>query len=452
VFSKKFKTEINDTLNLAIPIIVGQLGIILMGVTDNVIVGKLLGTKALGAAAIGNSVAFLLASLATGGLPVIAPMVSKYLAENENQKIARLFSSTIWASIIYALVLFAINLGIYFNFELLDQPKSVEKLAADYFFIITISNLFLFLFIGLKQFTDGFSLPKITMYITIAGLVSNAVLNFVLIKGLGFFPELGLIGSAWATFFSRVIMLLILGFYICNNATFKIIFTEKMNLFGSELKDIFSKAIPSGFQFFFEIGAFTTAVIMMGWIGETALASHQIAINIASTTYMMATGIAFAGGIRVGEAWGNRSPKAIFRSGYAAYFIVFVFMTGCMLLIFFLRRFLLEAYIDDVAVIDAAMPLLIIASIFQLSDGIQVVGLGALRGLQDVKIPTTITFIAYWVVALPMGYVLGFKYNLGASGIWWGLLTGLTVSAIALYIRFRNLTKPNKLIVRIRVK
>jgi MATE family multidrug resistance protein len=184
---------------------------------------------------------------------------------------------------------------------------------------------------------------------------------------------------------------------------------------------------------------------MMGWISDSALAAHQIAINIASSTYMMATGFSFAGGIRVGEAWGKRSIKGIKLSGFSAYFLVFLFMSLCSLLILFFDKFLLGLYIDDVEVTRIALPLLAIAAFFQLSDGIQVVGLGVLRGLADIKLPTIITFVAYWAVALPMGYILGFVFGLKSIGIWVGLLLGLTVSAVFLYFRFKNLTKVDAL-------
>jgi MATE family multidrug resistance protein len=183
----------------------------------------------------------------------------------------------------------------------------------------------------------------------------------------------------------------------------------------------------------------------MGWISETALAAHQIAINIASSTYMMATGFSFAGGIRVGEAWGKRSIKGIKLSGFSAYFLVFLFMSLCSVLILVFDKYLLGLYIDDVEVTKIALPLLGIAAFFQLSDGIQVVGLGILRGLADIKLPTIITFVAYWVVALPLGYLLGFQFGLASVGIWLGLLAGLTVSAVFLYFRFRKLTKAHAL-------
>ncbi len=256
MFSDKFKTELYRTLRLSLPIIVGQLGIILMAVTDNVIVGKLLGAKALGAAGIGNSVAFLIASLATGGLSVLAPMVSKLHAENQTYSLAQLFRTGFVLSILFAVSLFGVGLLIYFNFSFLNQSADIEMLASQYFIIIMASNVLLFIFIYLKQFTDGFALPKISMYITFVGLVMNAGLNYVLIKGLFGLPALGLAGSAWATLLTRFIMMLIIFMYMLNNKAFNLIFKTKTALiYISQIKDVQGKAIHRGMQDFIEIGS-----------------------------------------------------------------------------------------------------------------------------------------------------------------------------------------------------
>ena len=175
---------------------------------------------------------------------------------------------------------------------------------------------------------------------------------------------------------------------------------------------------------------------MMGWLGEDALAAHQIAINVASVTYMMASGIAYAGAIRVGNAWGLRSHERIRTSGNAAFFLVIIFMGTMASLMVIFKLQLIHFYIFDEKVVAIALNLMIIAALFQLSDGVQVVALGALRGLSDVNFPTIITLFAYWIVALPLGYLLGFLLKMNASGIWIGLLAGLTASAILLTIRF----------------
>jgi MATE family multidrug resistance protein len=208
---------------------------------------------------------------------------------------------------------------------------------------------------------------------------------------------------------------------------------------------IFKIGVPSGLQFFFEIAAFSLAVIMMGWLGENQLAAHQIAINVASTTYMMASGLGIAGGIRVGEGRGLKDVRKIRFSGNVALLLVIIFMTIMMLLIFVFNRFFVELYISDNEVIKIAMQLMLVAAIFQLSDGIQVVSLGILRGIADVNIPTWITMFAYWVISLPLGYFLAFKMEMDAIGIWVGLLAGLTVSAVLLTGRFYFLIKKMKI-------
>lgn len=443
MLTKKLVTELKTTLNLSIPIIVGQLGVVLMAVADNIMVGQLLGKTALGAAGVANSIAFLIASLAVGGLAVIAPMVSKNIAENNIKYLKKLFVNTNFVAVFYGTVLSLIGLTVYFNFGILKQSEQVTKLSPSFLLTILGSNFFLYLFVALKQFGDGLSKPRVAMIITIIGLIFNVSGNYVLIKGLGFIPKLGLNGAAIATLITRAVMFLILAIYFYSNIKFSSIFRDNKWLPDYRIFfEILRRSIPGGFQFFFEIGAFSTAVIMMGWISETALAAHHIAINIASSTYMMATGISFAAGIRVGDAWGRRDAAAIKIAGNAGYIMVFAFMTLSMLIIFFFKLPILHFYISDVDVIQIATPLLTIAAIFQLSDGLQVVGLGVLRGLADIKIPTAITFVAYWVIALPAGYFLGFKTGMGANGIWTGLLLGLTASAIFLYFRYRFLVNP----------
>lgn len=438
----KFRIELSRTFNLALPIIISQLGVILMAVADNVIVGRLLGGIHLGAAGIANSIAFLISSFAIGGMAVIAPMVSKYLAEKDQKRLVLLFSNTIFSAVILSLILAVAGWLLWYNFELLNQKPVVNELALPFFLLIMVSNLPLIFFLALKQFSDGYSKPKVVMLITFIGLIFNVPANILLIKGWGIFPSLGLNGAAYATVAARVLMLLLLWLYLRYSHSFSYLFNlKKWNFSRSFTLELFRKIIPSGFQTFFEIAAFTFAVVMMGWISETDLAAHQIAINVASVTYMMATGFAHAGGIRIGDAWGSKDGEGISIAGNAAYLWVVAFMSFCTIIILLFGQHIIKIYIEDHLVLATALPLLTIAAFFQLSDGIQSVGLGVLRGLGDVKIPTYITFVAYWVLALPIGYYLAFKHDFGGVGIWIGLLIGLTFSGIFLFIRFRNVSR-----------
>ena len=199
--------------------------------------------------------------------------------------------------------------------------------------------------------------------------------------------------------------------------------------------------LPTGFQFIFEVGAFGFASIMIGWLGTKSLAAHQIAINMASVSYMMATGLSAAATIRVGNQLGRKDIPRLRSIAFSIFIMVAIFMMTFAVIFIVGRKFIPGLYISDPEVIGIASSLLIIAGLFQLSDGVQVVGLGALRGLTDVKIPTFITFVSYWIIGLPISYLLGFVLDLGVNGIWWGLLIGLSVAAVLLFVRFNAQTR-----------
>jgi MATE family multidrug resistance protein len=304
----------------------------------------------------------------------------------------------------------------------------------------------MFVFAAAKQLSDGLSRTYVAMMITVFGLLLNFVFNILLINGYAGFPKLGLTGSAASTLITRILMMCAMLVYLYKNNAFKKYLQEKHN--SLKINDlvvkIFKIGVPSGLQFFFEIAAFALAVIMMGWLGENQLAAHQIAINVAATTYMMAAGLGVAGGIRVGEGRGLKDIHKIRISANVALLLVIAFMTTMMLIIFIFNRFIIELYIFDEEVIQIAMKLMMIAAVFQLSDGIQVVSLGVLRGISDVNIPTWITMFAYWGLSLPLGYFLGFSLKLDAIGIWIGLLAGLTASAVLLTLRFYHLVRKMK--------
>jgi MATE family multidrug resistance protein len=299
-----------------------------------------------------------------------------------------------------------------------------------------------------KQFAEGLSQTKQAMFITIFSNLVNVFLNWLLIWGMWGFPELGMNGAAWATLISRVLMMVLMAGYVLSTKRFaqyhlrffKVRFSRPM------LARILKIGVPTGFQFIFEVSAFSAAAIMMGWIGVNALAGHQIALNLASISYMMATGVATAGMIRVSHFIGKGDLGSMKQAGRVAFGMVVAFMFVCALLFFAFRFYLPTLYIDDLEVISLAASLLILAGFFQISDGVQVVGLGVLRGMEDVKVPTLVTFFAYWALGLPLGYLLAFKLGLGESGIWIGLLIGLTITAALLFYRFEQLSRKKSLL------
>jgi MATE family multidrug resistance protein len=294
-----------------------------------------------------------------------------------------------------------------------------------------------------KQFAEGLSQTKQAMYVTIFCNLVNVFLNWVLIYGKLGAPELGLNGAGIATLISRVLMPIMMGWYVIRSKRYRIFNLQfgikKLRFF--MVNRILKIGVPTGFQYIFEVSAFSAAAIMMGWIGVNALAGHQIAINLASISYMMAAGLSTAGMIRVSNQIGKGNQKSMREAGMVVFGMVLAFMFTSAVLFVVFRYTLPTFYIDNTEVIQISASLLVIAGLFQLSDGVQVVGLGVLRGMEDVKFPTIITLIAYWVLGLPLGYYLAFELEMGAQGIWYGLLIGLSITAVVLFFRFNALSK-----------
>ena len=431
----KYRPELADTLRLSIPIVIAQLGVILMGVTDNLFVGRLLGAVPLGAAGLSNSLSFLMTSIGVGGLSVVAALVSQAKGRNNEAGINQLFRAGLKVAVLLSLVLGGLSVIMAFNFGIFGQSAEVTRLARDFMLLLSASILPLLIFVAARQLCDGLRYPRVAMGITMSALILNALFNYVLITGAGPFPELGLQGSALATLLSRIYMAIAMLTYIYRSRLFKPYLQRAYARLptNDEVKTILRLGLPGGMTFFFEVATFSLAQVMVGWLGEVQLAAHQITLNMASTTYMMATGISSAAAIRVGTAVGQGNTIGVRQAGIAAFILSAILMGTFAVLFLTANDWLVSLYIrDNPAVSTMAASLLIMAGIFQLSDGIQVVGIGSLRGLADVNVPTWITLFAYWVVALPMSYVFAFTFGLNVVGIWIGLLAGLTLAAILL--------------------
>jgi MATE family multidrug resistance protein len=439
---KNIKEEVYKTFKLAYPVIIGQLGIIMMGVVDSIMVGRL-GPIPLAAASLGNSLIFIILIIGIGCSIVVSPLVAILVGGKRYSECGVYFRQSLFVNVLLSFVMIGIILlGVNF-IDQLNQPPEVIELTIVYMSIVGLSAFPLMIYQTYKQFIEGLSIMKPAMVIAILANVINAFANWVLIFGELGFPKLGLAGAAWATFASRTFMALVIMFYVMRNEKFKQ-YDVTFHFRGINLpviKKILQLGLPSGFQYFFEVGAFSFAVIMIGWIGANELAAHQIAINLASISFMGVLGISQASSIRVGNAMGEQSISKIRKAGFTGIAMGASIMSLAGITFIILNNFLPTLYIDDEAVISIASRLIIIAALFQLSDGTQAVGIGVLRGLTDVKGPTIITFIAYWIISLPIAYVLAFYFNLGVDGVWIGLLIGLTVSAILLTFRFNHKSK-----------
>lgn len=437
-----FRTETRQLLHVAWPVILGQLGHVTVGVADSAMIGQT-GTLPLAAAAFANSLFVIPLVFGIGVAYGITPLVANADGQGDRDRVGRLLSQGLLINSLLSIALMAVLWLIKPLAVHMGQDPEVITLALPYLGLLILGLFPLMLFLSLKQFAEGLSDTRPAMLISLGANVVNVVLNYVMIYGYWGFPAMGLMGAGYATLISRVLMALSMYLYMALHRRFEIYRTELLpRRFEIErIRRILALGIPSGLQYIFEVGAFATAAVFIGQLGALPLAAHQIAISLASISYMAASGIGAAATVRIGNAQGRKDAEGIRRVGLVALFLVCIIMTLAGLTFALGNRFFPALYNSDPEVILLSAQLLIIAVFFQLSDGIQVVGLGLLRGLTDVRLPTFITFFSYWIIALPLSYVWGLHFAGGVGAIWISLAIGLTLSAALLLYRFHRLSR-----------
>ena len=446
-YTKEFKFN----LNLSYPVIIGLLGHTMVQLVDNIMVGQL-GTAELAAVSLGNSFFFVAMSLGIGFSTAITPLIAetdgmKDIFQGRNIFIHGLFLC-IFLGIFLSLCV-SVSKPLLFQME---QPDEVVVLAYPYLQWVGISLIPLICFQGFKQFSEGLSHTHPAMYATLLGNVINIILNYFLIFGFWIFPKLGVEGAAIGTLFSRCFILIFIALYVRFNIRFKAYMTNlrfritDLHLF----RKIIKLGFPSALQMFFEVLFFTVAVWISGFLGKNPQAANQIALNLSSMTFMFAMGLSVTAMIRVGNQKGRQDFISLKRIAYSIFLLIFIFDIVFCFFFLLTSDYLPWIYLNDnnllqikdvQEVVTIASSLLIASAFFQISDGLQAVVLGALRGLQDVNIPAFITFFSYGIFGIPVSFYLGIKTDLGAIGIWIGLLSGLTASAVLLFWRFQHLTK-----------
>jgi len=438
----KYGTEISQTVKLAAPVAIGQLGHIAMGVVDSMMVGQV-GAVPLAAASLVTGIFFLILVIGFGVAFAVTPLTAISKGAGKNDECGTVLREGFILNFLIGLILFAV---LYFAADFLiylNQPPDVTAEATVYLRVLSFSVIPMLLFQNHRSFSEGLSFVSPPMYIAIFANFANAFFNWVLIFGNLGFPAMGLEGAGIATLFTRSLMMIAMLIYIHRSQKFKIylngFFKKKLDL--KLMKKILDIGLPSGFQYFFEVAAFSFAAVMVGWIGSYQLAAHQIAINLSSVTYMIILGISSAGSIRVAEAYGMKSSSKVRRAGFSALLIALVFNIITAAAFFLLRDVLPTFYNDNENVLILASQLLIIAGFFQIFDGAQATDLGILRGMKDTKKPLLVTVFAYWVIGIPFGYYLAFNQNFGAVGVWIGLTIGLAIVGILLTLRFHLKTK-----------
>lgn len=446
MFGKDYIKEYKRNISLAYPVVLGQAGHMFTQLADNIMVGKL-GSTSLAAAALAN-VAFTILLVSCLGLTsAVTTMVGNQKGANNHKGISELLSVSLISTLVFASVLAVLAIYSTHILHYLGQEVDVVLLAIPYFNILCFSIIPLSLFFVLKHFVDGMEFTKPGMVVSIVGNLLNIVLNYILIYGKWGMPEMGLNGAGWATFIARIFMFLFLIVLIARHAKLKP-YLDGIKSFSWRnewLTRLMGLGVPIALQYLLEAGAFMVGGLMVGWLGAKALAAHQIALSIASFTFMMAGGLGATATIRVSNLVGAKRYDELKLVSKSIFILVIVFMCVMAVVFLLLNEQIAQLFINELDVVLIAAQLLIVASVFQLFDGIQVVAISALRGFSDVKIPTLIALFSYWLVSLPIGYYFVTQTEWGALGVWFGFLSGLGLAAILLTYRFFKLINKHNL-------
>jgi MATE family multidrug resistance protein len=426
-------------LRLALPVVLSQIGQVVVMLADNMMVGHV-GTVELAASSFANNVFIIGMFFGMGVTYGITPLVGKAFGNNRLDRVVVWLKNGFLTHTVATFVLALIMFGVYFLLPFMGQTEDVLKMSKPYYLLLCLSYFPLMLFFSVKQFFEGIGNTKMAMQITLTANVINIILNYLLIFGKFGFPELGLVGAGIGTLVSRIFMPLLFVGYILKFSRFRRFFVlarkqmyEKRKIFS-----VLKIGIPIGFQLIVEVLTFSLGAVMMGWVGETQLAAHQVAMGLASFSYMISLGVSQANTIRVSHQMGEHNFKSMRMAAMASTHLVLFFMSVMGLIFILTKNYLPFLFTTDPQVVAIAAQLLIVAAIFQIFDGLQVIMLSTLRGMADVKVPMFIAFAAYLLIGLPTSYVLTFLLNAGPQGIWFGFLVGLGSAGISFYFRFKH--------------
>lgn len=431
-------SEAFPTIRLAVPIIIGELAQMSLHIIDSAMVGAI-SYKQLAATSLVVSAVNIPFVVGIGMTISVSQMVSMAHGKRDSGQVSHYLFNGFLLCTLTALV---ISLSMVFGRNILyhlGQDPEVVALALPFMKLIGLSIIPMLLFMTLKQFTDGLEYTKTAMLLSLCAVPVNVFLNWLLIYGNLGFPRLELLGAGWATLITRTLLFVVLAVIVFKHRTFSRYIAVSRSQWYFRIKtqrELLHIGVPSSLQIGMEAGAFGVSAIIIGTIGAVAQAAHQIAISCASFTFMVSMGLSQAGSIRTSNAFGRRDKLKIRAIGRSALLTALLYGLFCAILFIIFRRQLPRLFNNDPAVVQLATLLLLYAAVFQVSDSTQAVGAGLLRGVKDVKTPTWLIAVAYWVIGLPSGYFFAFILNMGAAGMWLGFIAGLGFAAIFLSVRF----------------
>ena len=439
-----WRAEIAPLSVLALPMVLTQLGQISIGFVDTLMVGRL-GPAELAGIALGNTIFFFQMVAGQGVLLAIAPLVAHAFGAQHYGEIGKVTRQGLWLALFISIPIVLVQTYIAPILAFLGQDPDVAALTTEYIHAIRWGAFPFLGFIALRGFFEGIGRPRVVTAFVLVAIVVNLFANYGLMFGRFGLPALGLQGTGYASsivFWLEFLLLFALAVRSKETRAYQV-WSRKSRPERAYMGKILRLGLPIGAMMGIEAGQFSVTVIMMGWIGSVSLASHQIAAQSAAITFMVPLGIGMAASVRVGQHLGGRRDALAAQAAYTGIGLASVFMSATALLFWLAPQWVVGAYLDiaapeNQAVVTLTMELLILAGLFQVVDGVQAAAAGGLRGCKDTTVPMVLVFISYWLIGLTTGYLLAFKLGMGAHGLWWGLVTGLTLASLLLTIRLHR--------------
>lgn len=437
MFFKEYLPFYRRNLKVALPVMITQAGQVVVQLADNIMVGRL-GAAELAGVSFANAIIMIGMVFAIGFAQGTTPMIGQSFGKGDGKGVARIFVNSSALNIISAIAITCIMAAVGPLMGLMGQDPEVLEHAKDYYYIIVSAFIPMLLFFNIRFFSEGIGNTRNAMWITIISNAVNIFLNWVLIYGKFGAPRLEVAGAAYATLISRIVAFLLFFILLFKfreyNRYLRLIPRRPFSL--KEIRTIFKISLPLSLQNLLEVTAFSLAAIMVGWMGKYELAAHQIAQNLSHLSFMIATGIGSAATIRVAHQFGAGRPKDAFMAGKASVHMSIAVMLFFGIIFISLHKWIPYIYTEDLNVIGIAGRIIIVMSFFQIFDAIQLASRSSLVGLKDINIPLIFSGISYYILCLPIAYLLGFTFGFGPEGVWAGLLVGLAAAAVLFYTRF----------------
>ncbi len=435
----RYATDYRDLMKLGLPIIIGQLGQIVLGFADTLMIGHH-STLELGAAAFVNTMYVLILITALGFSYGLTPVVGTLHGQEKYGRIGEVLKNAWVANGLVAVGMMALMAVLYLNLHRLGQPEELLPLMRPYFLVQLVSLPFVLLFNAMKQFYDGITQTQVSMWVMLLGNVINIVGNALLIFGIGPFPELGLLGAGVATLVSRILMVLMLVAIFWGSSRYGYFRAgfQQGRVNRSDFLNLNRLGFPLALQMGMETASFSLTGIMVGWLGTSALAAHQIMLTISQLFFMIYYGMAAAVSVYVSHYRGMGDYAALLRVSQAGFHLIILIALAVSVPVFLFRAQIGSLFTDSAEVSALVVTCIIPLIAYQFGDGLQCNYANALRGLSHVRPMMYIAFVAYFIVSLPLAYLFGITLGIGLVGIWWSFLFGLTTAGVLYFIAFRR--------------